>query len=621
LNGIRNNNLTNADLEKLNSRMNVSLSDKEQEKQGYITLTTHNAQADAINEKKLTRIKGKTVTYEAKKRGDFPENSFPAEMKLNLKKGAQVMFLKNDIEERQYYNGKIGVITSLKDDEIRVQCRGEDHEIIVEKAVWRNVRYSIDKNTQAIKEEELGSIEQYPLRLAWAITIHKSQGLTFDKLIVDAEKAFANGQVYVALSRCSSLDGLVLTSPVNRQFLGAHQNLKKWEEEVHSEEELPTKFEESRKNYMYQELLGIFDWKKWFFALNNLHKAVMEHKKDLPEGSAEWIKNLSSQQKELNAVAEKFCEQIRQLCAQNSNIEENEKLQKRIKDAGSYFTEKLEKWLKQFSEHPLSADTKKVSNKLDEPMEEINLFVRETLHRLSHCKKGFYLTEYLKHGKHVNEVKKIKSTYGRQPSTQSADNGTDHTELYKRLAEMRKRIGDEADIPLYRVFSNKAITNVCEALPGNAEALHQVKGFGKAKVKEFGEEVLKLVEEYCQENGLEMQQKITPPKKEKPEKSPTVDVTFELLEEGKNIEEVAKERELAISTIEGHFATLIEQGKVNIEKLMPLEETQKLAELFPDNDAPKPLSQIKKKAPDDVSYGKLKMVRAWLEWKKEGSEK
>src|SRR5580704_17488947 len=175
------------------------------------------------------------------------------------------MFLKNDTEEKKYFNGKIGTVTFLDNETIKVKCKGEDYEIEVQKYEWKNMNYTLNSNTRQIEEEELGSFRQYPLRLAWAITIHKSQGLTFDKLIIDAENAFANGQVYVALSRCTTLGGLVLTSPVNQRFMGAHQNLKKWTEKNQNDGNLKLRFEEARQEFIQNELQRIFTWKNWFY--------------------------------------------------------------------------------------------------------------------------------------------------------------------------------------------------------------------------------------------------------------------------------------------------------------------------------------------------------------------
>ena len=215
LNQVRNNELDEVGLSILDSRFQPTF--RRSKNDGYIVLTTHNEQARQINLAALQNLEGSALLFEANITGDFPENAFPAEEMLYLKTGAQVMFIKNDSAERgkRYFNGKIGTVTKLDEDSIAVQCEGDEDEITVEKEEWENIRYSVDKTTQQVKEQKLGSFTQFPLRLAWAITIHKSQGLTFEKAIIDAGEAFAPGQVYVALSRCTSLDGLILKSKIN----------------------------------------------------------------------------------------------------------------------------------------------------------------------------------------------------------------------------------------------------------------------------------------------------------------------------------------------------------------------------------------------------------------------
>ena len=187
------------------------------EDDGYIRLTTHNQIANGYNEKKLSEIDGSCHFFDAVIDGNFPEYSYPTEARLELKAGAQVMFIKNDpSSEKRYFNGKIGVVTDFYEEYILVQCPGEDEAIAVEPLEWENCRYVINEQTQEMESEVQGVFRQYPLRLAWAITIHKSQGLTFDKAVIDASASFASGQVYVALSRCRTLEGLVLAAPLRR---------------------------------------------------------------------------------------------------------------------------------------------------------------------------------------------------------------------------------------------------------------------------------------------------------------------------------------------------------------------------------------------------------------------
>ena len=188
--------------------------------------TTHNQKADLINQEEMIKIDEKVHTYSAQIKGEFNEKNYPNDAHLSLKVGAKVMFIANDVgTERRYYNGKLGTVTHLADEEILVTCEGETEAIPVVRDTWSNVRYNVNKETNQIEEEELGSYTQYPLRLAWAITIHKSQGLTFDKVVIDAGSAFASGQVYVALSRCRSLDGIVLTTAIQERSLAVDPNI------------------------------------------------------------------------------------------------------------------------------------------------------------------------------------------------------------------------------------------------------------------------------------------------------------------------------------------------------------------------------------------------------------
>ncbi|HXP49980.1 MAG TPA: AAA family ATPase, partial [Bacteroidia bacterium] len=335
LNGVRNNTLELEHFELLNSRYRKDFIPDDDK--GFITLTTHNYQSDAINKGKLKALDSPMYSYRAVVEGNFPEHMYPAESDLELKEGAQVMFLKNDTEEKKYFNGKIGTITYLDRETIKVLCKGEEHEIAVQKYEWKNTNYSLNADTRQIEEEELGSFQQYPLRLAWAITIHKSQGLTFDKLIIDAENAFANGQVYVALSRCTSLEGLVLTSHINQRFLGAHQNLTEWTAKNSTYNNLEQRFYEARQSFILQELQNIFSWKNWYYELKDLQTAMQENKESFTVENFQWVEKLSQEQVLLDEVAGKFKGFIQGAYNQNPDIENNEPLQKRIKDAANYF--------------------------------------------------------------------------------------------------------------------------------------------------------------------------------------------------------------------------------------------------------------------------------------------
>ena len=215
LNRVREGNLSAAELARLNERFIPSFTPKAED--GYIRLTTHNRMAEHLNDTELARLPGRSFTYDAEITGNFPEISFPTSRQLTLKVGAQVMFVRNDpTSAHQYYNGMIGRVVYADDSEIRVLGTGQTEAIVVEKQEWENERYTVNDKTKEIETEVLGVFKQYPLRLAWAVTIHKSQGLTFDRAIIDAGRSFAPGQVYVALSRCRTLEGLVLSSQIGQ---------------------------------------------------------------------------------------------------------------------------------------------------------------------------------------------------------------------------------------------------------------------------------------------------------------------------------------------------------------------------------------------------------------------
>ena len=399
LNGIRNNNITEENFKLLNSRINNSFAPSDNA--GYITLTTHNAQSGEINRRKLTNLSGNIFTYHAEIKDDFPEHIFPAEKELKLKPGAQVMFLKNDTEGRQYFNGKIGVITKLDKTIIKVKCQDDPYEIEVKKSEWQNIRYKLNPETKEITEEVIGTFIQYPLRLAWAITIHKSQGLTFDKVIIDAARAFATGQVYVALSRCTSLEGMVLRTPIYKNFLGAHKDFKEWLIQNWNTN-LEQLFIESRQNFIIEELQNIFSWEKWYFALKDLKLFLMENdiiasgNESIAESEAfNWITGIFEKEKELHDISKRFKQMICRL-GKELLLEKNELLQQRIKDGANYFYNEIFKWREFFSNHPLSIASKKLSRNIDDMLNKINYIIEEILLKLKYCQNGFQLDNYLK---------------------------------------------------------------------------------------------------------------------------------------------------------------------------------------------------------------------------------
>ena len=341
LNKIRDNQLDTAALQELNKRYDPEFDPDSNG--GYITLTTHNAQAQSLNDSRLLKLSGKVRTFKAKIKDDFPEFAYPTAFELHLKTGAQVMFVKNDMsKEKLYFNGKIGKIVDIDEDVITVQCPDDADNIQVEKVEWQNMKYTLDDETKEIQETVIGTFTQYPLKLAWAITIHKSQGLTFDKVIIDARAAFAHGQVYVALSRCRTLEGIVLSTPVSQRGIITDPTVSGFVGEIEKNRPDQDVLNKSRKIYQHFLLKELFDFspiqKQAYYCL----KLVKENRtgilgnieSDFP-AIIEQIKN------DLTGVSEKFYPQLHNLILSGDNVESNVFLQERVSKACSFFTGKI----------------------------------------------------------------------------------------------------------------------------------------------------------------------------------------------------------------------------------------------------------------------------------------
>ncbi|OIQ15588.1 MAG: helicase [Flavobacterium sp. MedPE-SWcel] len=313
LNNLRNNVITKDDLRVLNEFVKPDFNLKNN--QGYITLTTHNAKADTMNVDALKDLKGKEHTFSAEIVDDFPDKIYPVEEKLKLKVGAQVMFIKNDLSpDKNYFNGKIGLIESLSEGEILVRFPEEDLTIEVEKYEWQNIRYYVDEQTKEIKEEVMGTFVHYPLKLAWAITVHKSQGLTFDKAVLDVSRVFMPGQAYVALSRLRSLEGLILLSPMQMNGISNDADVMDYANAKAKEDDLENSLQQETKQFVGTFLRSSFEWadiaEQW-----QRHKMsyLQEGNKTLKGKYKQWAHQQEDKIHALLGPASKFINQINSL--------------------------------------------------------------------------------------------------------------------------------------------------------------------------------------------------------------------------------------------------------------------------------------------------------------------
>jgi uncharacterized protein YpbB len=340
LNNLRNNQITQQDIAVLNQYVKPDFDLKENK--GYITLTTHNAKADAMNAQALEDLKGELITYKPEIVGDFPEKIFPIESQLQLKIGAQVMFVKNDLSfEKNYFNGKMGVIKYLGMQEITVYFPEEDKTIEVDKYEWQNIRYKVDPTTKEIEEEVLGTFVHYPIKLAWAITVHKSQGLTFDKAAIDVSQVFMPGQAYVALSRLRSLEGLILLSPLRMNGISNDQDVMDYAQNKATEELLKNSLHFETKNFIHNYLINSFDWADLAQEWRN-HKYSYSEKSESSEKSkhALWATKQLDAMDRLLDPSKKFIHQLNKIF--NTETVDLIHVSERIQAAFDYFLKPMD---------------------------------------------------------------------------------------------------------------------------------------------------------------------------------------------------------------------------------------------------------------------------------------
>lgn len=508
LNQIRENRLDRFGLDLLNSRCKPEFEPDPDE--GYITLTTHNQQANRINELKLNEIKAPLAEFRAEVSGNFPEYSFPTDARLLLKTGAQVMFARNDVSrEKRFYNGKIGTITNIEDDLVTVTCAGGE-EIVTEAVEWHNYTYTIDPETEEIRENLIGTFKQMPLKLAWAITIHKSQGLTFDKAIIDANAAFAHGQVYVALSRCRNLEGMVLRTPIDARRLRTDNSIQQFLETVEANQPDEKDLLEARHEFERELLHELFDFYPIRQRLDYCTKLVRENEGILQGNPHQVCKIVTDRlREEIMEVSRSFSAQIDRLLRQNPDTASNTELQDRLMKGCVYFSDKAQSVSQEFFDRfLLESDNKAVNKSILDVVERLDDEFRFKQTCLLAVKEGFDVPHFLevkaKAGIDKATAPKAakKAPKSIQTAVEAASNEIVHPDLFLLLKRWRNDKAAELKHPVYLILPQKSMLELVSNLPQNLVQLRQIKGLGDKKVKQFGVEILTLIADYCEANGL-----------------------------------------------------------------------------------------------------------------------
>lgn len=514
LNKVRDNQVDAQVLSLLNSRYVPNFKPREEE--GYIRLTTHNAMAQQINNAELEKLPGQTYMFKAVVEGKFPELSFPTDEVLELKKDAQVMFVKNDSSpEKRYYNGMIGRVTAINERGFVVQPKGTNEAIEVAPEEWENNRYELDEQTKEIKEVREGLFRQYPIKTAWAITIHKSQGLTFSHAIIDASLSFAHGQTYVALSRCKTLDGLVLSAPIPAHAIIRDASVDAFNSAAMNRLPNNDAVASMQRVYFLQQVADLFGFVDVASAFYSAMRIVNEHfGRTFPKLALEYKARNAFLIKEVMDVANTFKQQYTSMIGQEPDYATNAQLQERITKGAAYFLKKLKEVEGLVSGTSLQTDNKEVKKRA---ADIFNTLV-ETLqfkHRLLAFvqQNGFSIASYLRARAlaAIDEADRVKDGKGRRtasgasgstamtrtsmttPAAQLTADDIVNKDVYDRLRLWRKERSDAEGIPVYCIMHTKTLVEIANTLPSTPRELAAIKGFGKNKTQKYGVEVLEIV--------------------------------------------------------------------------------------------------------------------------------
>lgn len=501
LNAIRENRADRSVLDRLNSRYIPNFTPPDNER--YIRLMTHNWQQQEFNEAKMKDLKAKAHIFTATINGEFPESMYPVDAHLSMKVGAQVMFVKNDSGSgHRYYNGLIGTVKSISEQgRIVVTSSESGSDIDVDPEIWENITYVVDKADNKLKEKMAGTFTQIPLRAAWAITIHKSQGLTFDKAIINASAAFAHGQTYVALSRCRSLEGLVLERPLSPASIISDHIVDDFIGNCASRRIGPDRLDLLMTDYRLRIQLELADLMPVYEAMKSLLRAVeVAHSAAFPNTVAELANIVGTRFRQYIEVSCKFQNQLRSMAHSGAS---EDQISRRLAAAGAYFIRELKPIFSFMETLPQNIDNSDAKKKFDEALEKMEYEARLKMDLFSAAAEGKIS---------ANVFMKIKRDAANAPSswlrkeasgagkskgggkTSSAD--IRNPDVYDLLVDWRTKKAAEKNVPPYVILGNKSLVAIANELPDDYEDLLMIPGIGVRKRAEFGMEILDLLIDY-----------------------------------------------------------------------------------------------------------------------------
>lgn len=534
LNNLRDNTITQQDVDTLNQHY-YTASEIEELKE-VITLTTHNYKADELNLKALQSLPGKSHFLEANTEGEFPESMYPVLQRIELKVGAQIMFVRNDTDGN-YYNGKLATVKEINGNEVWVELAGTNARFKLKRVRWENKKYALQKDNLDLDEEVIGSFEQYPVKLAWAITVHKSQGLTFDKAIIDVGQAFADGQVYVALSRLRTLDGLVLRAKIQSTTISTDKQIVSFVKENHQPHRLDEVMRERQKGFLTQLIEQTFDFSS---LVRDLQYIIRSNETTLHKDSVRSV--LLPVASALEAERENTVKYRKQLAGL---LSDHQLLIERLGKGSDYYKALLTEKLK----------------------------------------------AVLIHQQEMQQLKRVKTYI------------TQLTELDVAFTRKLDELGKV-------LVLTEAILNGNENID-----VEQLKEQSTAKRSLMIEEIRKLMPEISVENQKKSK-KGKKTRKDKTSEKSTYDISLDLFKSGMTVKEIATQRQLAVSTIEGHLEKGIASGSIPISTLADDETVREVSEAIATLPKGFSLKELFEKLNGRYGYGVLKAVVAHNELSK-----
>ena len=606
---VRANRMSETVLRKLNTRYRQLSPDSPLE--GYITLTSHRRAAERINADRLRAMPARARRFTAEVKGKFPDGSFPTDKELQLKVGAQVMFVKND-PDGAYHNGLIGTIAAMDAETVTVDCEGDGGRITTGTVRWENTAYTVGGAGRDIGTKTVGSFSQIPLRLAWAITIHKSQGLTFDRVVIDAADAFAHGQVYVALSRCRTFGGIVLRSQIGDRSVRTDSEVAEYTVEQRAAAPDADQLLGARLAYRERLLREAYDFSGVVRAASALRRHALSSLRSYPGLRAEEVDALFNAVKDdLERVSKQFAPQLATAIAATDLDADPVPVPGRCRQAAAYFSGKLAGLKSEgLGQLDLSSENADVVKRRDELVPELKVALD-----VSHGVLSLLDAETFAPNALISTRARLSIGEASAKTSKRSSSGGKikvvHPLLYTMLTDWRTPKAKAEGQKTNKVLSSAAMRAICAKLPRTGPELKQVEGLGEVKVERYGRELLGVVDAYVNAGLMEAAAEAkaaaeagTPP----PDITDTVALSAELFKAGKSVLEIEVARGYKASTILGHLADAISAGAIPGDGILSDADYQRIAAFYDasDGDSSGAFAQLDGR----YDHGQLKVGKA-----------